>query len=226
MVTHFGIKTENSNSVLKIFDKHFSDNYGLGIGEIRIGGKETPFTKGKKNFKDWRDYQGSIGLIRAYNNIDINTDFELFSNLKDNKDWIIFLFYARRGYRGYFKMKDLIKIGEIVSKEIQCDVIIHTYNDSTGYTAVHRFQNGVLLDEMELDEIDILVKKGYFEKFDDSIYESIREFENKIYFPFLNKHSFYPDSEDFEIMSNDSWRTFYLDGEMNDLKKYLGRAIS
>jgi len=226
MVTHLAIKTDDSNSVLKIFDKYFSDNYGLGIGEIKIGGNETPFTKGKKNFKDWRDYNERIGLIRINNNIDINTDFELFFNLKDNKDWLVFLFYARRGFRGYFNENDYLKIAELISKEMKCDVIIHTYNDSTGYKVVHRFQNGALLDEMELDESEILVKKGYFENFADSIYGNTHDFAYKIYFPFLHKHSFYPDSEDFEIIPTDSWRAFYLDGDINDLKKYLGRIIS
>ncbi len=221
MITYVAIKTKNVKAVLKLIDEYFRKNYEFNIGEIRIAGRNTNFTKGKKNFKNWQDYSDRIQLIRMGNILEIDTDFDVFFNLEENRDWIILDFPPWRTRREHIKIRDYKNIAKFISNKLSLPTLMHIHNDTTGFYHIVLFTKGVLEDELLFDDIVVRIKQGYFENFSNEVYDDTEKFFDDIYIPYLNKWKFDPEAEELQMMTPETWRRFYLDGDIDKLTDYL-----
>jgi len=214
-------RTNKLDEVLDLIDKFFSEKYGFNIGEIMIGNRKTKYTKGKKNFKDWQDYSERIELIRLGNNIDFYGDFDVFFDLKENKDWVVLLFSPLAGYGGYFHEGDFEEILRMLSKELGTTVLLYAHYDTTNFYHIMHFDKGIKEDELEIGDDEIYKQQGYFSQFEREILTNQDKFFKAVYTPFFQKAGFEPEADEFELMISRNWRRFYLDGDIDKLKSYL-----
>ena len=219
MGAHFGaiaIKTDKIDEVLKITDEYYHQ-HGLSLAEVSIGNIESKYTKVK--VKDIIEFQQEYRPKKR--NADMFVDFDIYFNLQENKDWVVFEYDLKAG-------KNALNIdnglSRLLSKNLFTEVVEYYKYDVVNALEMRKIVDGEIVDEFSIDDLEeVKEAQGYFEKFKNEKYIDTSKMQEEVEFPYLEKNGLSFKAEELELYNVKSWRRFYLIEAEENLNKYLSR---
>lgn len=206
MGAHFGviaIKTDKVEEVLKIADDYYH-RIGLSLAEVSVGGTNSDSEYTKEKFKDIKEFQEEYRAKKS--NIAISTDFDVYFNLSENKNWVI-LQYDRKAAKVTLNIDS--ELSKVLSKSLQTEVIEYYRYDVVNIFEIHKFVQGELVDEFVIDDTqEVKAAEGYFKQLSNKKYQDISLIQEEVEFPYLEQNGLNFESEELEMYTLGQWRRF------------------
>ena len=219
MGAHFGaiaIKTNKVEEVLKIADEYYHQ-HGLSLAEVSVGDTESKYTKVR--VKDIYEFQHEYRPQKS--NARVFVDFDVYFNLLENKEWIIFI-YDRKAAKVTLNIDS--ELSKLFSKNLQTEVVEYYRYDVVNILEIRKFVEGELKDEFEIEDMqEIKASEGYFKQFSNKKYQDASLIQEGIEFPYLEQNGLNFEAEELEMYIPGQWRRFYLNGPEASLSNYFSR---
>lgn len=139
MGVHFGviaIKTDKVEEVLKIADDYYH-RFGLSLAEVSVVGINSDSEYTKEKFKDIKEFQEEYRAKKS--NVAISTDFDVYFNLSENKNWVIHQ-YDRKAAKVTLNIDS--ELSKVLSKSLQTEVIEYYRYDVVNIFEIRKFVQG------------------------------------------------------------------------------------
>lgn len=221
MGAHIGytaIKHNEKEATLNVIDGYYKT---LRLGLVEEGivgrqGKHIKYPNQTENLEEFyraeseaREKLGNQGKV-------ISTNFEFFSNLKENEGWQIILLNPRFGT---FPDPEL---AEYVSKELNTTTLNYYYYSVPNTLTIDKFVNGSRKDAFHFDGIDFKVEftMGEFNKYEDRTFDSMDEVGN-IVIGYLKSQGLNFEAKELNELNPKTCYPIHLSGKPDDIRKYL-----
>jgi len=217
MSANFGvvaIKTDKIDEVLEVADEYYHQ-YGLSLAEVSVGNTESKYTKVR--VKDINEFQQEYRPKKR--DTDMFVDFDIYFNLQENRDWVVFEYDLKAGRN---PLNIDTGLSRLLSKNLFTEVVEYYRYDVVNALEMRKIVDGEIVDEFSIDDLqEVKEAKGYFEKFKNKKYIDTSKMQEEVEFPYLEKNGLSFEAEELELYNVKYWRRFYLDGSEESIRKYL-----
>jgi hypothetical protein len=211
------IQNTPTELILDVLSAYYSKHY-LTLVEERVGNMAGKYVNPKVSYRNLEEYQ-----LAAYpqEKQDFTTNFDIYDNLDENKQWKIIVFYPDVLLQSSKEIRTVYinyELAQLISKNLKTVVLLYENIDVVDSYQIRKYVNGNLIDKLSASEGEIFEKVGYFEEAVESlksdIYETVEQY--------LEMNEFFPEGDDIENLNNEKQRhPLYLKGHPDDIIKFF-----